>query len=258
MIVPKPLQLGGEGVEATSRAKFGYLEVWGDDTCRSEEVAPDEATAAPQAATAFLPEAVLDACSVAARNIGHSSLERLGVTSCRRGDGRSTIAAGLAVTYGYEYQRETILVELDTERPSLAATFDLVATPGIAEVVRKQAPLDDCVRRVGGGLSVLTAGEGLRPGDLFRHSTVARLLASLQDRCEVLIADLPPLTPGAGTLHLTDLCGSVAIVVRSGSAHRDEVAAAAASLKQPIYVVLNDVQQKTPKLVRRLLGLTND
>ena len=56
---------------------------------------------------------VLDACVVALRRMGGAKLRSVGVTSAGRGEGRSTVAAAMAVIQATEYVRKTIYIELD-------------------------------------------------------------------------------------------------------------------------------------------------
>jgi Mrp family chromosome partitioning ATPase len=204
----------------------------------------------------LIPSEVLDACSLATRNMGYSSVKRLGVTSCRRGEGRSTIAAGLATTLACEYSRKTILVDLDLDRASQADWFGVPRGPGVAELLRGEVRPEDCPRNVDENLMLVPAGTA--PGlakHLLHGSTAMRVLESLEASCDVLVADLPPLTPGSGATQLTDLCGTVTMVVRSGAVDREEVAEAVACLTGPVYAIINDVRPRTPRLLRRFLGL---
>jgi Mrp family chromosome partitioning ATPase len=259
MTVPKHLDSKANGGPAGNGATRLALSAASHDRQSPGEPRQADVPISPELLRVNVPGAippqVLDACSIAIRNIGHSSVKRLAVTSCRRRDGRSTIAAGLALTYVREYQRETILVEFDADHASIAETFDVPAAPGVAELIRNEAGLGACLRRVDEGLMVLPVGDGISSRDLFRNGTASRLFQMLDENCEVLVADLPPLTPGSGTVKLADLCGPVAIVIRSGAEQRDEIAAAVACLAGPVYAVLNDLRPKTPQLVRRMLGV---
>jgi Mrp family chromosome partitioning ATPase len=161
----------------------------------------------------------------------------------------------MAMTQAHEYQRMTVLIDLDLERPSLAEVFGLSAVPGVAEVLRGQVAPTNCLQQVDETLTVMTAGSDANASKHLLRGTAASLLFDqLESRCEVIVADLPPLIPGSGAAHLADLCGTVAIVVRSGFVDREEVADAVACLPGPVYAVVNDLRPKTPRLLRRILG----
>jgi Mrp family chromosome partitioning ATPase len=255
MTVPENIELdraiddARPGRRYATRGPAGYA--------RARRANRTQAGDAASVATAdVLPTQVLDACSIAIRNMGHSSVSCLGVTSCRRQEGRSTIAAGLAITQAHEYQRPTVLVDLDLEHPSLADTFGLPAAPGVVELLREEAAVGSCLQVVDENLMVVTSGDISRAsGHLLRQATARQLLAVLGTRCEVVVADLPPLTPRSGAAQLADMCGAVAIVIRSGTVDRVEIEEAVSCLTGPVYAVVNDLRPKTPRLLRRFLGL---
>jgi Mrp family chromosome partitioning ATPase len=255
MTVPENIELdpavsdAHQGRRYSTRAPAGHARAR-----RANGTKAGDATSV--ASTDVLPAQVLDACSMAIRNMGHSSVSCLGVTSCRRQEGRSTIAAGIAITEAHEYQRRTVLVDLDLEHPSLADIFGLSAAPGVGELLREEAAVGSCLQIVDENLTVVTAGDtSFASSHFLRQATATQLLAVLGSRCDVVVADLPPLTPRSGAAQLADLCGAVAIVIRSGTVDRVEIEEAVACLTGPVYAVVNDLKPKTPKVLRRFLGL---
>jgi Mrp family chromosome partitioning ATPase len=255
MTVPENIELDPaidephQGRRYATRALAGYARTRGANRTK----VGDSTTVATND---LLPSQVLDACSIAIRNMGHASLSRLGVTSCRRQEGRSTIAAGMAIAQAHEYQRRTVLVDLDLEHPSLADTFGLSAAPGVVELLREETAVGSCLQIIDENLMVVTAGDiSSANRHLLREATATQLLAVLGSRCDVVVADLPPLTPRSGAARLADLCGAVAIVIRSGAVDRAEIEEAVSCLTGPVYAVVNDLMPKTPKLLRRFLGL---
>ena len=255
MTVPKNIELdrviddAHQGRRYSTRASTGHAR-----TRRANGTTAGDTTSGT--ANDVLPTQVLDACSIAIRNMGRSSVSCLGVTSCKRQEGRSTIAAGVAITQAHEYQRRTVLVDLDLESPSLADTFGLPAAPGVVELLREEAALGSCLQIVDDNLMVVTAGgDSCANRHLLREAAATQLLAVLRSRGEVVVADLPPLTPRSGAAQLADLCGAVAIVIRSGTVDRVEIEEAVSSLTGPVYAVVNDLTPKTPRVLRRFLGL---
>jgi len=196
---------------------------------------------------------MLDACVVALRRMGGPALQSVGVTSSVRGEGRSTVAAAMAVIYASEYRRRTILVEFDAHKAPAAREFGLAEAPGVAEFIRGE-DIEACVQWVNEDLGVLVAGSDPSMATLLRGSTAEDIVDELSRHADTLVLDLPPLEKGAGGVQLVDLCESVALVVRAGvSTHRIEEAAAA--LTTPPFVILNGVKSAAPRWVRRLLGM---
>ncbi len=195
-------------------------------------------------------------CRAALRRMGAPSLERIGITSSQRGEGRSSVASAMAAIYGLEYERRTLLVEFDLGSPSAAARFDVPASPGVSEILREGAAVGDAVCWKTEYLGVIPAGgsNGLTRGRV-RASAASELIDQLSVLTDVIIFDLPPVSDGAEVAQLSDLCDALALVVRSGQVTKRQVEAAAASLPGQVYVVMNGTRSATPGWVRRLLGV---
>jgi len=86
------------------------------------------------------------------------------VTSPYRGEGRSSVAAGLAVGLSRETEGRVLLADLDVARPSLAGRFGVHPEPGVVDHLEDRAAL----RVIGGGpgrrLWLLPAGSRPRGG----------------------------------------------------------------------------------------------
>ena len=62
--------------------------------------------------------------------MGGPAARSIAVTSCHRGEGRSTVALALALLERTTYDRRTLLVELDLEHPWLATPSDCPTVRG--------------------------------------------------------------------------------------------------------------------------------
>jgi Mrp family chromosome partitioning ATPase len=198
---------------------------------------------------------VLDACVVALRRMGGAQVESVGVTSSSRGEGRSTIAAAMAVIQSSEYMRKTILLELDVREPSAAREFGLSEGPGVAEFLRDGLDIEQCIQWPTPNLGVVVAGAGAPMSQLLRGSGAESIVTALSRRVETIVFDLPPLEKGAGGVQLVGLCEKVALVVRAGEVSTHRIEEAAAVLTTPPFVILNGVKSAAPRWARRLLGM---
>jgi len=80
------------------------------------------------------------------------------VTSAVDGEGKTSLAGHLAISLTRAGYR-TLLVDGDVQAPSTHALFDLPAAPGLCEVLRGEATVDQAIRPTPlPGLSVLPAG----------------------------------------------------------------------------------------------------
>jgi Mrp family chromosome partitioning ATPase len=197
-----------------------------------------------------VPDEVVLACSRALRRMPNDAIDEVAVTSSVRREGRTLVAVGTALVQRNEYGRKTILLELDLESPSMGGN-----APGIAEVMRGEATVAECIVPLAPYLGVLPAGavgdEARRLLARFRASSV---LHDLRRSGYVIVADLPPLPPfGAGD-RVIDLFSSVLFVVRAGKTSVETVRAAVDGLGTPPVVLLNGKRSAVPRWLRPLVG----
>jgi capsular exopolysaccharide synthesis family protein len=141
------------------------------------------------------------------------------ITSALDGEGKSSLAAGLATVFGLA-GASTVLVEADLRRPSLSRYLGLAPLPGLSDVLLGVVSLSDALqRRVTGEtqISVLTAGTlPPRPAELLGSERFAALVAELHDEFDFVLLDAPPLLPVADATILAPMTDGVLLVVREG------------------------------------------
>ncbi|SDK51014.1 polysaccharide biosynthesis tyrosine autokinase [Streptomyces indicus] len=153
------------------------------------------------------------------------------VTSSLPGEGKTNTSANLALAL-VEAGVSTCLVDADLRRPCVAKTFGLVQDAGLTTVLIGRAGLDDVMQQGPGGLAVLTGGAlPPNPAELLASTRMGELLAELADRYEAVIVDSAPLLPVADTVGLAPFADGTLLVVRAAKTSRDEVRAAAESLR---------------------------
>jgi protein-tyrosine kinase len=179
----------------------------------------------------------------------HARLAQLGtrrplrvvaVTSAARGEGRTTVAANLALTAAQE-GRATLLLEADLRRPSLARLFGLAPRAGLAEVLDGAAELGQAIARVG-ALSVLCAGGAPEGSALQRTPRAASVMEQLRAEFDLVVVDAPPALAFSDGDRLAGAADGAILVVRAGMTPRQVVRLALETLGERVAgVVLNDV-----------------
>jgi Mrp family chromosome partitioning ATPase len=195
-------------------------------------------------------EPVLNACGMAWRRMGDAAVGSLAVTSSVRGEGRTTLAVGFAAAIRAQ-GRKTILLDLDILHRSIQTLLPVKAAPGVVEFLAGQASLDDCIQPAGADLEVVTAGLAQSIGD-GRFKQIGALVSDLRSRCDVLVADLPPLEAGVSAARMADLFQSVALVVRAGGVTIPEIEQAMSVLGNSPHVILNAANR--PGKLGRVFG----
>jgi polysaccharide biosynthesis transport protein len=151
-----------------------------------------------------------------------SELKSILVTSPASGDGKTTIAAGLAAASAAAGVG-TVLVEADMHQSALADVEGVADGPGLAELLSGQASLDEVCRPVGvpgsgaASLEVIVAGSvPPNPAQLLESDRASELLRELGSRYSVVIIDAPPVTAVADAIPLTRAVDGVVVVGRIG------------------------------------------
>lgn len=197
---------------------------------------------------------VVEACRLAWVNLGGPTAQSLAVTSSVRGEGRTTVALGLALAQWREYGRRALVVEVDFERPMLAHLVGAKETPGLAEFVQGQVPFGAIVQPVMSGLTVIAAGSGSGPASLLLMEVLRQRPLQGLGGWDIVIADLPPiLVSGFARLALSDFERTV-IVVRAGVTQLGQLREATAGFPSEAALLLNGAESGLPRWLRRLTG----
>lgn len=174
----------------------------------------------------------------------------IGVTSSISGEGRTTVALGLAETLAVDLDVPVALVEVDFDRPALARRFDITPVPGLADVLRGEYRLDEVLRPVSENLSVVTAGSvGPDAPRLLRQTPVLDPFRVDDTMSGIIILDLPPIINHSYAATAASVADAVVLVVRAGVTPYDVVREAIARCEDrpPQGVVLNGPRSALPK-----------
>lgn len=166
------------------------------------------------------------------------------ITSSMKGEGKSLMAANLALTFSKQVRQQTLIVECDFRCPTLHKLFGVDATPGIADWWTEDLPLNRILRKHPElPLWFLAAGHVPdQPLEILQSKRFADLITKLGGLFRWVVIDSPPLTPMADSSVLSHLAEAVVLVVRQGitSAKALRSAMDALELKKLLGVVVNE------------------
>lgn len=166
------------------------------------------------------------------------------VTSAVQGEGKSTTAANLAVTFARS-GRNVVLVDLDLRRPRIHSYFGLDPEIGLTSVALGQVALHEALHpvflgregvdgdaqepdlgrnggaangrdaRSAGILHVLGSGPTPpNPGEFIEAQAVGRILREVCDHAQVVVVDAPPILSVGDALTLSSRVDGILVVTR--------------------------------------------
>jgi capsular exopolysaccharide synthesis family protein len=168
------------------------------------------------------------------------------VTSAAAGEGKTTVAANLAISLT-EVDRRVLLIDADLRRPRLHRVFGIDNRLGLSDLLNEsgvQARLDQALVPVEGvaGLWLLPSGVSAYGGPGLLHSAQAReLLNRLGERFDRVVIDAPPAAAVSDARALARWADGALLVARAASVDLREVADTVTLLRADGAVILGAV-----------------
>jgi chain length determinant protein tyrosine kinase EpsG len=153
----------------------------------------------------------------------------LAIVSAERKEGRSFIAANLAIVFS-QLGEHTLLIDADMRHPSQHSLFGLDNRAGLSALLSGRGG-PEAIQRIPAlrDLSVLPAGVAPpNPSELLGRPEFAQLLKKLAAEFGVLILDTPASAETADAQAVTRCAGGAMIVVRKNASRFSRVRAIAA------------------------------
>ena len=177
-------------------------------------------------------------------------VQAVAITSPTAGDGKSTIAANLAVTLA-QSGRSVVLISADVRRPSLQEFFELEDGVGMLDVLAGEATFDQAIVPVG-RFPVMTSGRThANPTDLLQSAAMEKLVADARSRFDLVIIDTPPVLAVADVLGMVPMLDAVLLVVSVDQTTEAEVAEARSELLQAGATILGAVVNRSTSSTAR-------
>jgi capsular exopolysaccharide synthesis family protein len=178
-------------------------------------------------------------------------LRVLTVTSATMHEGKTSVAAQLAMSLARTTCHPTLLIDGDMRSPKLHSIFDVPLSPGLTDVLEKKTPIEEAiVATTCPALDLLPAGD-LRaaPHQLLGNGAPAALLESIPEKYRFIILDTPPVLAASESLILATMADATLVCVLRDVSRIDQIKKAYHRLLvaggKPVGLVLNGVPTKT-------------
>jgi capsular exopolysaccharide synthesis family protein len=137
------------------------------------------------------------------------------ITSAIGGEGKTTLAAQLAARCGNSGM-STLLIDADFRRAALCPLLDVPEGPGLSDVLKDEATLDEVAIPVQGGtFYLLPAGSPVQDtARLLQSPRFGLLVQQLRELYDLIIIDSPPVLPVPDALILGRWSDGAVIAVR--------------------------------------------
>ena len=183
-----------------------------------------------------------------ARGSDHHVLQ---VTSPRPGDGKSTLAANLAVTVA-QGGKKTLLIDADFRRPTAHRVFGFTQKKGMAALLTGKAEPHEVLHSIECVPNLTVAPCGLRPtnpSELLSSKQFAATIAYLKEQFDFVIIDTPPLLAVSDPRAVAASVDGVVLTMRIDKEARPVAKRATEILREAgasvVGIVVNGVNDKT-------------
>lgn len=173
------------------------------------------------------------------------TLKTILVTSANPKEGKSTIAANLAITFAQTEQR-VLLVDADMRRSTIHTLFNLKKDPGLTDFLFGNATLEEVTREaVLDNLWVIVAGtKPPNPAEILGSIKMKKFIETVRLAYHVVIFDSPPVLAVTDSVVLATAVDGALLVVSSDQTHVQALEKATETLKgigkTAVGVVLNN------------------
>lgn len=170
------------------------------------------------------------------------------VTSPLPGDGKSTIAANLALSVAMN-DTPTVLIDADLRRPMQSSIFNVPSGAGLTDVLAGRATLEEVAHNVSntGNLLFIAAGSiPPNPSEILGSARMKALIDELKEEAFIVI-DAPPVIPVTDAAVISARADGAVIVTTVGKTTTDVLQKTLSTLEKAKARTLGVVLNQVPK-----------
>ena len=204
-----------------------------------------------------LPPWFIDRCRRAYLSIPFDDGCRIvGVTSALHGEGKTSVAMGIATAIAGDTQESTLLMECDLERPSFHRYFNVPPQGGLSEWLDGAASLRVVrVPYLPNQVVIPSGAPHPDPARLLYQITETGVISELKPYFRNIVLDLPPMLDIAYSSLASKLADRILVVARYGETLVEDLEKVVFLLghERVKGIVLNATEYRTAAWIRKLL-----
>lgn len=154
--------------------------------------------------------------------VNSASLKSLLITSADAEEGKSTIAANLAISIA-QTGKKVLVIDVDMRRPTLHKIFRLSNAVGLTSILTRKGTYQDALSPTNfPNLYVLPSGPPIGiPANLLGSEEMVSLFDLLKNQFELILLDAPAFLAVSDSAVLSSLVDGVLVIVKSGQTQTD-------------------------------------
>ena len=171
----------------------------------------------------------------------------LAVTSSVRGEGKTTIAGNLAISFATNPEVSVIIIDGDMRSPSMHKIFGISRESGLSEFINGDIEFEDSLKETfSDNIKIISAGEkASNPSELLSFPRMVKLIEDLRrdDNVNYVIIDTPPVIPATDPRVIAELADATIFVAKANHTSKELIAHSLSLLGKSciLGVVLNNM-----------------
>jgi polysaccharide biosynthesis transport protein len=151
-------------------------------------------------------------------------MQTLCVMSAVSGEGKTSLAAQLAICIARANDARTLLIDGDMRAPDMHGIFQVDQTPGLAEILGNECPIGEGIEvDVAKNLHLITGGRlKCSPHQLLNANEFVTLLTKLKKHYRYIVIDTPPILPASESLVMAKAVDAAVLCMRRDHSRVDQ------------------------------------